>query len=333
LLVPGMLHELTAATPCPPALATLLRFARRGASFSGDYHAWRCHLFGVARQQDDPVAPFSSLGEGLEPGTDYWLCANPVSLHLQRDSFVLADAQVRGLAIEEAHALTHMLNEHFAAEGMHFYAPHANRWYLRLARPPVLETHPLSEAIGQSIQRLMPQGDDAMQWQARINEIQMLLHEHPVSLELERRGESPVNSLWLWGGGVMEKARAPAGMKIWADDPFSLGLAQAHGNPAAALPNSAMDWTDGGLEAGEHLVVLDQLVQADLRDDQEDWRRALQQMERHWFVPLLTVLRKGAIARLDLHLAGTHGVSHYTLTRNDLYKFWRRRQPLGAYLG
>jgi len=333
LLVPGMLRALATTVLCPPALATLLRFSRRSAFFTGDEYAWRCHLFGVARQMDDPVGPFCALGDGLEPGADYWLCANPVSLHLQRDSFVLADAQVRGLGWAQAQAFVEMLNTHFADQGLCFYAPHANRWYLRLTHPPGLETHPLPEVIGQSIQRLMPQGDDAMQWRAWINEIQMLLHEHPINQALEQRGESPVNSLWLWGGGVMKTGRAPAGMHIWAHDPFSRGLALAHANPVAILPNSALDWADGDLAAGDHLLVLDQLAQADLRDDPADWQRALLQMERHWFAPLLAALRKGAIARLDLHLADTHGVSSYGVTRSDLYKFWRRGRPLGVYLG
>jgi hypothetical protein len=333
LLLPGMMHELAAATSCPPALGSLLRVARREAVSAGSDHAWRCRFFGVARQQDDPVAPFSCLGEGLDPGTDYWLCVNPVTLHLHRDSFVLADGLACGLTMGQARVLTGMLNDHFAAEGMRFFAPHANRWYLRLPRALRLETHPLLEVTGQSVARVLPQGEDARVWDARLNEIQMLLHEHPVNLELEQQGGLPVNSLWAWGGGKLAPAAARPELTVWAQDPFSLGLAQAHGSRTAALPGSAIDWQAGGLAPGEHLVVLDRLGQADLRDDACDWHEALQRMERHWFAPLLAALRDGTITSLALHLGGTRNVSSYTLARPDLHKFWRRTRPLGDYLG
>ena len=100
-----------------------------------------------------------------------------------------------------------------------------------------------------------------------------------------------------------------------------------------ALPASATDWPQGGLAPGEHLLVLDQLGQVDLRDDTRDWHTALERMERHWFAPLLEALRDGTLTRLVLHLAGPRSVSSYTLTRSDLRKFWRRSHPLGAYLG
>ena len=94
-----MIQALAQTASCPPSLATLLRFATRRPGLDGDDHAWRCHFFGVARQQDDPVAPFASLALGLDPAACYWLCATPVNLQLQRDSFVLAEGQMRGLSL------------------------------------------------------------------------------------------------------------------------------------------------------------------------------------------------------------------------------------------
>lgn len=328
-----MIREFAAVASGSPALLAMLRCARRVNVFAGDDHAWRCRFFGVARQQDTPVAPFAALGDGLEPRADYWLCANPVTLHLQRDSFILANGQARGLSLEQAAELVGALNDQFAADGLYFFAPHASRWYLRLTHAPRLETHPLSEAIGQNVQRLLPQGDDALQWHTRVNEMQMLLHGHPVNLDLERRGDPPVNSLWLWGGGILTPGRQQAELRVWAHDPFTRGLAQSHASRSAVLPSSAADWPEGGMVPGEHLAVLDQLEQAHLRDDPHSWREALERMDRHWFAPLLEALHDGTINRLVLHLAGTHNVSSYALTRTDLRKFWRRAQPLGAYLG
>lgn len=333
LLLPGMFQELAAAAPCPPALQAVLRYARRVDAFAGDADAWRCRFFGVARQQDWPVAPFSCLGDGLEPGADYWLCAHPVHLHLRRDSLTVADAASFALDMPGAQQLVAALNAHFADDGMRFFAPHPSRWYLRLAAPPMLETHPLAEAVGRNVDRLLPQGRDALQWHGRLNEIQMLLHEHPVNLDLERRGELPVNSVWLWGGGVLPPCAASGVAAVWAHDPFTRGLAQAHGAAAAALPLSAREWLESGLQPAAHLVVPDQLAQAELRGDPQGWREALERLERHWFAPLLQALRDGRIASLGLHLAGARRVNGFCVTRADLHKFWRRSRPLGAYLG
>ncbi len=71
-----------------------------------------------------------------------------------------------------------------------------------------LATTPLSVAIGRDIEPLMPQGDDALRFRSLLNELQMLLFEHPVNQAREARGELPINSLWLWGGG--HKRPAPS---------------------------------------------------------------------------------------------------------------------------
>jgi len=333
LLLPGMFHEFATTADTPPALAKLLKFARRQPSFEGNHDAWRGHFFGVARQQDDPVAPFSCLGDGIQPGNDFWLCAHPVSLQLQRDSFVLASARAPGLSMEQAQALIEALNVHFSEDGLHFSAAHANRWYLRLPQIPKLETYPLAEAIGQPVERLLPQGEDGLQWHRRLNECQMLLHEHPVNLELERMGALPVNSLWLWGGGQLVAGKARPDLTVWAHDPFTRGLGLAHACDVKPLPASATDWPGGGLAAGEHLLVLDQLEQAGLSGDAFEWQQALARLDSHWFSPLLAALRDGTMTELTLHLAEKHRVSSYAVKKSDLLKFWRRAKSLGAYLG
>jgi hypothetical protein len=333
LLLPGMFHELAVTAATPPALRSLLRVARRHAPFEGNQDAWRCHFFGVKRQQDVPVAPFACLGEGIQPDHDFWLCVNPVSLQMQRDSFVLASAQARGLSLEQARKLTDALNLHFTHDGLRFFAAHPDRWYLRVPHVPKLETYPLSEAIGQNVQRLLPQGDDALRWHQRLNEFQMLLHHHHVNQTLEAQGEMPVNSLWLWGGGQLIPARPRPKLTVWAHDPFSRGLAHAHGSHVSPLPSSASDWPKGGLPAGEHLLVLDQLEQACLTGDVTEWQQALLKLDTHWFSPVLEALRDGTINELSLHFAATHRVSSYTVKKIDFLKFWCRAKSLGAYLG
>lgn len=332
ILMPGMCRELAAGIPAPPALRALLRFAHRETIFDGNDLAWRSKMFGVERQQDWPVAPFAALAEGLPVGRAYWLCADPVHLRLLRDSFALERADV---ASHHAHsgAMVDALNTHFSSEGMTFFATPTGRWYLRLDSPPQLMTTPLSQVVGRDIHPMFPQGGDALRWHARLNEIQMLLHgcsfdEHP-----DQHENSPVNSVWLWGGGVLPECAPGQHPAVWANDAFTRGLAMAHGSSVTSLPVSADAWLKVDRSGDSHLIVLEPMQQVNQHDIALDWASALERLDSRWFLPLLHALRTGAIRRLELHLAGMHVVQRYTLTRLSLHRFWRRAQPLGAYLG
>lgn len=313
-----------AAQACPPALQRLLRHARSQAGLVGDESAWCCSLFGVAQQQDWPLAPFACAADGLEADQAYWLCAAPVHLLLMRDSFSVTDAAADSLDLAQAQQLTQALNAHFAADGLRFFAPQSDRWYLRLAHPPALRTTSLAEALGRDVQKSLPQGADALQWNARLNEMQMLLHGHALNHEREQCGLLPVNSVWLWGGGV-RRAAAPQPLQAWAHDAGLRGLALAHGGSAARLPDSAAAWLPQ-VQGGRHVLMLE-------RARQEESHAALQRLEADWLAPLLQALRDGGVHSLTLHLAHAGQVRAFHLRRGDLRKFWRRARPLGDYLG
>ena len=157
-----------------------------------------CELFGVPHEAGAPIAPISAAFDGLGEG-GCWLRADPVHLRLQRDQVVLLPEV--GVSADEAGQLCAALNEHFAGQGMEFFAPHPQRWYLRVDRLPDIETVPLSQAAGHNVRDLLPKGGEAARWHRVFNEIQMLLFAHPLNAAREARGGLPVNSLWLWGGG------------------------------------------------------------------------------------------------------------------------------------
>jgi hypothetical protein len=215
---------------------------------------------------------------------------------------------------------------------MQFFAPHANRWYLCLATPPDIHTHPLAASIGQDVNRLLPQGDDAMKWHSWLNEVQMLLHTHPVNVAREQRGALPVNSVWPWGGGVLTQPVSLPFADVWSEDVLVRGLVQVHGEMARHLPFSAWEWLEQAKGDGAHLVVLDDLENADFRDDIDNWHEVLERVERHWFAPLLEAMKGGRVASIHLHLAEHHKVRSFVVERDELWKFWRRPKPLKVFL-
>jgi hypothetical protein len=244
-----------------------------------------------------------------------------VHLRVSRDSLGLTDTFEVSRA--ESEALVETLNRHFGPT-MLFYPVRPARWYVRLEKAPDMQTTPAAAARGLAIDEKLPSGPDAMRFHALMNEAQMLLHEHPVNAGREARGELALNSIWFWGGGVIDASKARPFSTVVGDDPLTRGLALAAGIPARALPKDAGSMLAGLGDEGVALVVLDAPRGAQLREH----RTAL---ERDWFGPFLAALRSGRIGMLTLHLAGENRLLQVETVRSDLRYFWRRRKALSAY--
>ena len=193
------------------AAETLIARGRRRRIASVSPEAWLFGRFGVEKQRDWPVAPYTLLADGGAPERHFWMRADPVHLRVGRDSLVLADGAAFQVSRAESEALVETLNRHFG-QTMLFYAMRPARWYVRLEKAPDMQTTPAAAARGLAIDETLPSGPDAMRFHALMNEAQMLLHEHPVNAEREARAEPALNSVWFWGGGVMPAAK---------DRPFS----------------------------------------------------------------------------------------------------------------
>lgn len=319
-----------------PALEQLLAKGRRrvesGPVAALPAEAWLCGHFGVDKQGDWPIAPYSLLGDGGEPGGNHWLRADPVHLRLDGGRLVLADSGTFSISQQEAESLTGSLNTHFSADGLTFFPLRPDRWYLRCATVPSLETTELAAAAGRSIDTLLPHGGDARTWRTHLNDVQMLLHGHAVNEVRESAGKPPVNSVWLWGGGKLSAAVSAPFAAIWSRDPFAAGLAQAARAGAHELPGNAAGLLRASASEGVNLIVLDRLRSAVQHGDAHGWREALQQLERDWFAPLLQALRQERIGMLSLHAPGPEGTLSAEATRGDLRRFWRQVKPLSAYV-
>jgi len=185
-----------------PALERLLSRGKKMILPSVSLECLLCESFDMPCQPDIPVAPISAAydglvtGDGLESGC--WIRADPIHLQLQRTHLLAAEVN---LSIEEASAICASLKDHFAMQGLEFFAPHPQRWYVKVKDQPRIRCAPISQAIGNDVRMLLPTGEDALEWNRIFNEIQMLLYSHPVNESRERRGELPINSVWFWGSG------------------------------------------------------------------------------------------------------------------------------------
>jgi hypothetical protein len=308
-----------------PALETLLARGARTQAAGASLERWLAAAHGLSA--DLPLAPYSLRGDGVEPGDHWWLRADPVHLKVHGDRLVLADASRLALTAEEAGQYVATLNSHFAAEGVTFVAPHPQRWYARVAAEPRLGTPPTAEVAGRSVAPFLPEGGDGARWRKAVNEIQMLLHEHPRNSAREAGGGLPVNSVWLWGAGRERRLATPYGA-AWADHPLVAGLGAASGIAARPLPASGALLDPRG--SGTQLVAL-ALLPATAYGDLRRWREALTTLERDWFNPLLDALKRGAIEALALHGLGPDFSYVSEIRPGDLWRFWRARRSLHVY--
>ena len=331
LVIPGMLTRNPnlidkLGSLALPALQRLLARGRRDTQAWQGIDAWLLERFSVERQEDWPSAPFALLGEGEAPGDACWAHADPVSLRADRDRLLLADATLLKIQADEAHAIVATVERHFG-DAMRLIVAAPERWYARLALPPQGETTPLAAVAGRP---LVP-GRGAMGWHALMNEMQMLLYEHPVNLAREARGELPLNGIWLWGAGRL--AAASTQFKSMAGEhPLAQGLARQAGIAAHAPPASATRWLSGLASQGIHVCVHDALLTAAKQGDSTRWLETLARLERDWFGPLQQALEARRIGMLTLCLGGARARASIETVRQDLLRFWRRPQPLDRTL-
>ena len=256
-------------------------------------------LFGITATPgtDLPVAALARVADMGVIDNDWWIRADPVCLHPQRDGLILQ--RDIGLTAEESAQLVAELNESLAAEGWLIKAPHPERWYLKPARAPRLTTTPLAAAVGRNIHTLLPQGEGSRLWHTRFIELHILLHTSPVNAAREARGVPPANSVWFWGGGRLPRVTDAVWSAVWTDDPLALGLARLadiHAqSPAAYAPGR-----------GRELMVLAQATASVLEQ-------------------VTAALDRGAIRSLLVLMDA--GETRFCL-RQHRWRFWRRAQPL-----
>ncbi len=340
LLIPHLLWPRDSALAVTdgldlPALCKMLARARAARHPALTPEAWLCQAFEVERQHDWPIAPLTAALDNIDVGDAYWLRADPVHVRVDRDRALLVDSTLLDITAMEAQALAAALNRHFAEDAIQFLAAAPERWYVKLQQTPRLATRETSEVAGKDVEQHLPSGEDALAWNAVVNEVQMLLHEHPVNEAREKRGESPVNSVWLWGGGIRPAVPGRHFDAVWSDDAAASALAAAADVYTAAAPADAATWLDLARtrhdDARSHLLVLGELTRAAAYRDAESWRTRVAKLESHWFAPLTQALRERTVSELALVIPGGECCWRFDLTRTDLMKFWRSVKPLAAY--
>jgi hypothetical protein len=249
-----------------------------------------------------PVAALTRSLDAVDAGSALWLRADPAWVVADAVTLRLLACGDMQLSTDDCTALARPLKPLFGDAGFLLEPLTPARWYLRC--PPGAQLPAFSSpqaALGDDIARHLPEGDAGRRWRHLLNEVQVILHNHPLNAERVRRGQAPVNSLWIWGAGTLpDWVRTTHGIVVSGDE-IVHALARLAGIPIAdsladALPTSA---------AGAGILIdLDRAVIAD-----------------EWQEPVQRALNDRVVTEVRLNFASGE---RYCYRHGHRWRFWRK---------
>lgn len=196
LWLPALAHF----EPAHPLRAWLARADRLPAGGSGYLGGLGDHFPGV-----DATVPAAAITRQFlagDAGDDLWLSADPAWVQPDMNGVRLLACGQMQLDMDAAQAFAEVLRPVFDEAGMQLEISTPDRWHLRLPPDTSLPDFAAPEqALGEDLAQHVPQGAQGRRWRVLLNDIQVLLHQHPLNAQRQAHGWAPINSLWLWGGG------------------------------------------------------------------------------------------------------------------------------------
>lgn len=190
-----------AGQPVSPAFLRRARRFRQASAAVGESAQLQRHF------RSEPAGwPLAALcrqaGQG-DAADGQWLLADPVHLQMEmRDARLMAwdTLAVSGAEIDTIHAA---LAPVFAEAGLRLLAGDGRLFVCADAGERVPAFTPAPEMLGCSLSEHLP---GERRWAGLFNECQVILYNHPLNVERQRRGHVTVNALWFWGQGVLPSA-------------------------------------------------------------------------------------------------------------------------------
>jgi len=251
--------------------------------------------------------PFAALTRGLDStdvGGTLWLRADPAWVAADAVTLRLLACGNMDLSPSDSEQLAGSLKPLFGDAGFLLEATTPSRWYLRCPRGAALPAFsPPQAALGDDVARHLPEGEGDRRWQHLLNEAQVILHNHPLNAERARRGMPPVNSLWIWGAGVLpDWVRTTASMLVGSDE-IGHAFARLAKIPVVATLAGAL-----AAAATDSRILVDADAPAGIAAE-----AALQ--------PIQQALTRRAVGELSLSFASGE---RYRYRHAHRWRFWRK---------
>ncbi|MEP7330227.1 MAG: hypothetical protein ABI777_13540 [Betaproteobacteria bacterium] len=315
LFLPSLLAAPRDALIASPALAAMARRALPPEYVAGGLAAALLAVAGVP--PDTPLAPVAARGAGVDIGTDAIARADPIALVAGRDN-VLLNGRVDDVSAADTQAILDRMNTHFADDGLVFFAPRPDTWFVRLIGIDPPQTTSLARVHG-AIHGHLPRGIAAGRWKRWMSEMQMLLHDDPRNAARERNGQMPVTGLWIADAGPAVTTAGDASRRWFApagrDGDVARGLAPM-GPGSVSSPPATFALMPPGADA---IVILPPLRSA------ADVHAAM----TAWLAPTLAAQDNATLAGLSVIADDGRGAFTYSPRAESWWSRWRasaRRQ-------
>jgi hypothetical protein len=297
-----------------PAAEWLVARGRREAQRGLDWRRWLLEGAGIG---DDvlvrhPAGPCSAPQRDGQPLHGTWARAEPVHLLTALDHLQLAAPVPLPLAADERATLRAMLDAHLADSGFRLHDGGHGGWVVECPSGCDFTALEPAQAVGRNLRDCLPGGRDAVRVRALVNELQMLLHEHPVNERRVARGLPAVNSVWLWGaGGTAEPLGGAAGWLI-TDDAWLAGLWRLHRGQAGSLDDTPRLLAESSADLRIALAA-----GFGSAADLAQWDQAV-------LAPVRAALEAGRLGQVTLQIDAA--LVHVPAVAR--WAFWRRPRPL-----
>jgi hypothetical protein len=344
-------RDAAATSVTLPGFEHIARFGlRRSIEGEGGWRPWLARWLG--RDDLAAVAPAAIAAASVTPtdatvwlATPVHLIAGLTSLHIDRRSLLrLSAADLASFAQD--------FNRTFGDTDLHL-APLANGEFLmRGPATLIAATTEPARALVADLETALPKGSDSKAIRRLGAEIEMWLHAHPLNETRRRRGELPVSTLWLWGGGALANRAAthevaskvqpmspPTGQRTASQvnshtespgnrgdvalgsDPYLTGLWHLHGSRIDELPDDKLATLLVDPDVQRSVLVTEVTP---MLHTNPHWTvfEALAELDRRYVAPAIAALQTGAVEKVVLIANDTE----LQVTRRDRLKFWRRRQ-------
>ncbi len=173
-----------------------------------------------------PNTGFAALrmwGQTGDRPTKWIAAADPVYLEPRLDRLCLHALRRVGVPAGELRTLIDYLQATLADEDTFGFMRLGNHCYLSSRTSIATATMPSYVVDQQDPGDFLPTGDDTATHRKLIGEIEMALHDHEVNTRREVEGQSPINSLWLWGGGIAPDQTTRVQPPLFSDDALLSG--------------------------------------------------------------------------------------------------------------
>lgn len=309
--VPNTLAQAVGTTP-RPNLEWLLQRA----------NPIQCQASGSEGLLAERFPPLPAAGPliAAAPGlTDKSYCyrAAPIHLRADRDRLLVFAGQDCFLNEAESQSICDAVNAAFKDDGILLVA-HGSEWLLFVDTPPGPELPPLSRLAGRYLDTVIPMDAAAKRWRQLLNEIQMLLHTHPVNQAREAAGLLVVNGLWAWGGGAIQ-----------VDSPKALLRENWLFEGDSALVKGANALMRGADQpTNQYVWLYEAAEQALMGGDAGAWLTAIDWFEENYAKQWVEQC-KVAGATVELRVGDGMG---WQIDKGSKWRFWRRKHSLRSFI-